>query len=200
MWDHPRTRGEKFYQLARTYGREGSPPHTRGKVYFYNSEFCCRGITPAHAGKSILILHSGSKLKDHPRTRGEKASEKRVESLCRGSPPHTRGKVTVVPILILSCRITPAHAGKSCSCLLGNYARRDHPRTRGEKSLLCMVIIALLGSPPHTRGKAFCRTIAALLHRITPAHAGKSPVIAILSYLSKDHPRTRGEKSRSFRF
>ena len=33
-----------------------------------------------------------------------------------------------------------------------------------------------------------------LMDRITPAHAGKSGIMAMLAGLKKDHPRTRGEK------
>ena len=53
----------------------------------------------------------------------------------------------------------------------------------------------MIGSPPHTRGKA-----AGLYHelrrpRITPAHAGKSSQLVTGDPGDKDHPRTRGEKS-----
>ena len=75
--------------------RVGSPPHTRGKgietLYPENGY----GITPAHAGKSIIrftgIKHTG----DHPRTRGEKHNLPPPIQTAWGSPPHTRGKVVI---------------------------------------------------------------------------------------------------------
>ena len=58
-------------ELSR-YLHRGSPPHTRGKVYFDIEKVRRFGITPAHAGKSC------------PKTIDEWSNE--------GSPPHTRGK------------------------------------------------------------------------------------------------------------
>ena len=52
---------------------------------------------------------------------------------------------------------------------------RDHPRTRGEKSVLSVAYIAYSGSPPHTRGK------------VRSIHG--------LHISARDHPRTRGEKT-----
>ena len=71
--------------------------------------------------------------------------------------------------------ITPAHAGKSRLAGKVLPARRDHPRTRGEKHV---------HKPPHHIGVG-----------ITPAHAGKSAAPARLCCPSWDHPRTRGEKT-----
>ena len=71
---------------------EGSPPRMRGKDI---PTMCAvlGGITPAHAGKSILFgIENGFDL-DHPRACGEKLSALRC-------PLPTIG-------------ITPAHAGKS---------------------------------------------------------------------------------------
>ena len=70
-------------------------------------------ITPAHAGKSNVNRFSTEKLKDHPRTRGEKLFFANCQRLSVGSPPHTRGKAFVIFFPSLRGRITPAHAGKS---------------------------------------------------------------------------------------
>ena len=45
------------------------------------------------------------------------------------------------------------------------------------------------------RGKALTATGCAVVDRITPAYAGKSPVIAAGEATHKDHPRLCGEKS-----
>ena len=50
------------------------------------------------------------------------------------------------------------------------------------------------GSPPHTRGKEGLFYLALRFWGITPAHAGKSYLHSIFPSLSRDHPRTRGEK------
>ena len=70
-------------------------------------------ITPAHAGKRVIDIRIEGFWEDHPRTRGEKAVIQFVIELVIGSPPHTRGKVRKFLLILLSLRITPAHAGKS---------------------------------------------------------------------------------------
>ena len=91
------------------------------------------GITPAHAGKSPIILNLRLIGGDHPRTRGEKYYDSLFFEFCWGSPPHTRGKVDQVDLRSYRPGITPAHAGKSGGSSHTSAPRRDHPRTRGEK-------------------------------------------------------------------
>ena len=74
--DHPRTRGEKCIRDFLKRGNEGSPPHTRGKEAFRQTTTLYLRITPAHAGKSLNIREQTNKNKDHPRTRGEKATDR----------------------------------------------------------------------------------------------------------------------------
>ena len=52
--DHPRTCGEKMVEGDSTAVRAGSPPHMRGKVYDASADMYDIGITPAHAGKSMV--------------------------------------------------------------------------------------------------------------------------------------------------
>ena len=47
------------------------------------------------------------------------------------------------------------------------------------------------------RGKVFAVTPSALLPRITPAYAGKSPAFRQSLFLCLDHPRLCGEKDSS---
>ena len=51
-------------------------------------------ITPAHAGKSDIIVFSAGITEDHPRICGEKAFGFVKVYGRQGSPPHMRGKVT----------------------------------------------------------------------------------------------------------
>ena len=54
LWeDHPRTRGEKLLFMTLKVLFQGSPPHTRGKAAYRVSQLEKKGITPAHAGKSL---------------------------------------------------------------------------------------------------------------------------------------------------
>ena len=95
---------------------------------------------------------------------------------------------------MLRAGITPAHAGKSAGCHVVSSSKRDHPRTRGEKTEEDFLHLATDGSPPHTRGKG-CNDFRYLRRqRITPAHAGKSLFSFAPGTCIQDHPRTRGEK------
>ena len=152
------------------------------------------GITPAHAGKSPIILNLRLIGGDHPRTRGEKYYDSLFFEFCWGSPPHTRGKVLPELLYPLCPGITPAHAGKRITPEAMERHRQDHPRTRGEKSRPLARHLQVLGSPPHTRGKEQINLVNANKTRITPAHAGKSCRTPSKCGYSRDHPRTRGEK------
>ena len=110
--DHPRTRGEKNSIVTPLSLCQGSPPHTRGKATLRKSLRARRGITPAHAGKSLYTANSLHHDEDHPRTRGEKFPCNIRGYVKDGSPPHTRGKVTPSVLTIIDIGITPAHAGK----------------------------------------------------------------------------------------
>ena len=91
-------------------------------------------------------------------------------------------------------RITPAHAGKSMTGAGIAHNAWDHPRTCGEKRVLCYIEKAKEGSPPHMRGKAFVNPRAYPAFRITPAHAGKRSGGWSAGLAVWDHPRTCGEK------
>ena len=176
--------------------RMGSPPHMRGKGVLLYSGLPCTGITPAHAGKSAANEFNVILPRDHPRTCGEKQCQKHTLSLYMGSPPHMRGKVTnlvsfnaavritpahagksSLPSALPFCmRITPAHAGKSRPGSPGPCAKKDHPRTCGEKQQSSASRAAFPG--------------------ITPAHAGKRARRIGRLFLFGDHPRTCGEKTQ----
>ena len=89
---HPRSRGENCTNLFPSLCRAGSSPLTRGKLESNMMRIACRGLIPAHAGKTHSSLHSNNSLPAHPRSRGENRSGKTIISLFSGSSPLTRGK------------------------------------------------------------------------------------------------------------
>ena len=92
MADHPRIRGENFFQRTKKLKNLGSPPHTRGKCYFFAIFYAQTRITPAYAGKIRLPPFFKRGGLDHPRIRGENAKTADRTGSTPGSPPHTRGK------------------------------------------------------------------------------------------------------------
>ena len=91
-------------------------------------------------------------------------------------------------------RITPACAGNSSRDLraVGNYW--DHPRLRGEQSVICDSVVAKLGSPPLARGTGSRYGFPHVVVGITPACAGNSCSNFVLISSNRDHPRLRGEQ------
>ena len=70
--DHPRVCGEKFWNLQENSSVPGSPPRVRGKVSIQPLPPVCHRITPACAGKSLLLSFPYAIQQDHPRVCGEK--------------------------------------------------------------------------------------------------------------------------------
>ena len=64
----------------------------RGKADLLSSTEDRLRITPAYAGKSILMHLLQSGWMDHPRLCGEKISLAAWNAHCTGSPPPMRGK------------------------------------------------------------------------------------------------------------
>ena len=90
-----------------------------------------------------------------------------------GSPPPTRGTPD-------GKDAAPSNTG-------------DHPRLRGEHSLLHLLLNYIQGSPPPTRGTPYTETQARLNLRITPAYAGNTRTENLYHLQVGDHPRLRGE-------
>ena len=132
---------------------------------------------------------------DHPRIHGEKCKINEDLIPEKGSPPHTRGKVSITKLILWSAGITPAYTGKSWYVLPLRLQGWDHPRIHGEKFIKLLFSFSRQGSPPHTRGKAKVRSAGIYKHRITPAYTGKSirPQRQLLPI--QDHPRIHGEKN-----
>ena len=89
---HPRSRGENVLQSVDTLTHGGSSPLTRGKQSHEQAILWCRGLIPAHAGKTRTATTTASKSGAHPRSRGENHTRGSNPALSPGSSPLTRGK------------------------------------------------------------------------------------------------------------
>ena len=89
---HPRSRGENPTAYRGNAANAGSSPLTRGKRPITCAIFQCKGLIPAHAGKTDRACTLIHKDRAHPRSRGENSCS--VSQHCRfgGSSPLTRGK------------------------------------------------------------------------------------------------------------
>ena len=173
-WDHPRVCREKFQHISGIFQLEGSPPHMRGKERLLGSAPNPFGITPAYAGKRTIPQRPTPTWRDHPRVCGEKPGGRLRELVYPGSPPRVRGKAKRHARLLLPAGITPACAGKRGWLRPAGQRWRDHPRVCGEKTLMRLVLFAVLGSPPRMRGKEGQEQVSGRAVGITPACAGKS--------------------------
>ena len=120
--DHPRLRGEKPATKEYEDRVKGSSPLARGKVFLYLLQQIARRIIPACAGKSQSILKKFSRIKDHPRLRGEKYLFFNFGYDFFGSSPLARGKGSQGPGFPHPSGIIPACAGKS-----GVRSKRGRP-------------------------------------------------------------------------
>ena len=150
-------------------------------------------ITPACAGKTIVILHAEGAGKDHPRVCGENALLSNAGVSAGGSPPRVRGKQAVKLRDIGHARITPACAGKTARQNGSRGRRQDHPRVCGENYGMNGVYWCAEGSPPRVRGKRLRRGARERDARITPACAGKTACTLERRRETQDHPRVCGE-------
>ena len=151
--DHPRMCGEKSTGILVWLEVIGSPPRMRGKAARLCLFSFFLGIAPAYAGKRLASAVVPPSSEDHSRTCGEKHTINDNMKTVKGSPPHMRGKDSVMYGLQRVHGITPAHAGKRPVWPGSSAAHRDHPRTCGEKLRARDKISAPWGSPPHMRGK-----------------------------------------------
>ena len=168
----------------------------RGKDFLSRVLFALIRITPAYAGKSLVLSSGQTKRWDHPRVCGEKCIPLTRGHGRQGSPPRMRGKVQLGEIDLQDIWITPAYAGKSGPCPDRVPPAGDHPRVCGEKSQSTSASPRALGSPPRMRGKGVKQSNSRIRMGITPAYAGKSVGLYRNTGITEDHPRVCGEKTR----
>ena len=191
--DHPRVRGEHSEMISSSDSPWGSSPRARGARNHRDPRRPVPGIIPACAGSTLPNPVQGDVRKDHPRVRGEHATAVLAVRHLGGSSPRARGA--------LGCRagkgcgwgIIPACAGSTADQPGAVPGPRDHPRVRGEHSVIWLSPPMVSGSSPRARG---ARVGAhAILRRggIIPACAGSTMSAPSLGGDGGDHPRVRGE-------
>ena len=110
---HPRSRGENSRVRHDETVEDGSSPLTRGKRAWGRRLSQGRRLIPAHAGKTTHDAVRASRVRAHPRSRGENARGNGGRLAPRGSSPLTRGKPGGDAGDPVGERLIPAHAGKT---------------------------------------------------------------------------------------
>lgn len=146
----------------------------RGKPINVSAVNGKRRITPAGAGKTVILMVYYELYKDHPRRCGENIFDSAFVFRLVGSPPQVRGKLAQEFTKGYNAGITPAGAGKTELPALLQFPPQDHPRRCGENPHERLQEAVDYGSPPQVRGKPSCCVIFLISLRITPAGAGKT--------------------------
>ena len=131
---HPRSRGENLIPTVMQLSSVGSSPLTRGKQRPGKRPSIVWRLIPAHAGKTNPTARSPTSRTAHPRSRGENRAGVTSWRTPAGSSPLTRGKPGAARRRSRSCRLIPAHAGKTGGQPATSYPMRAHPRSRGENA------------------------------------------------------------------
>ena len=151
------------------------------------------GLIPAHAGKTPAARCPTTRIRAHPRSRGENGVVSFPAWRSAGSSPLTRGKLNALTQPSRERRLIPAHAGKTGTAKSAYLNRLAHPRSRGENRCHTQGKPVFGGSSPLTRGKLFKVVVDKPSMRLIPAHAGKTCRCELTHMASPAHPRSRGE-------
>ena len=191
--DHPRSRGEYPLRFGNTDIVVGSSPLSRGIHFRWWTTSRRSRIIPALAGNTLAPCRTALRVKDHPRSRGEYASEMSAMPRRSGSSPLSRGIQSWCRTGSGSVRIIPALAGNTHVSLPASPMRSDHPRSRGEYLPDRGVVLQEEGSSPLSRGIRGVLVLVAGAGGIIPALAGNTWPTCTTSPVCGDHPRSRGE-------
>ena len=112
-WDHPRVCGKDLLSGSIIPCFTGSPPRVRERPTRILGVSPKTGITPACAGKTVLITKRITASWDHPRVCGKDAEFLDLFILPKGSPPRVRERRSPLGGQVQSNGITPACAGKT---------------------------------------------------------------------------------------
>ena len=178
---------------------EGSSPRGRGKPRSYSGEDRPAGLIPAWAGKTVPPTLIRLDARAHPRVGGENFSMLSTSSHPLGSSPRGRGKHLLVGGALAVGGLIPAWAGKTWPPPSQSGTRRAHPRVGGENRVACLPSLATTGSSPRGRGKLEEGELSALITRLIPAWAGKTPPRAARWQGMRAHPRVGGENRTTCR-
>ena len=171
----------------------GSSPHPRGALQPHGHRIDRIRIIPASAGSTGGDHDGHPPIEDHPRIRGEHGFALRWTDCVSGSSPHPRGAPSPVVPSGGTAGIIPASARSTRRRPAWWRLMRDHPRIRGEHSMVLAWSASNTGSSPHPRGAHHGPQHRQRRPGIIPASAGSTTLKPPDQTTRQDHPRIRGE-------
>ena len=186
-------RGEHSKQGAAITAAPGSSPHARGAHSPNDVITELVGIIPACAGSTRKRTQPSPTHWDHPRMRGEHPRQRNSSRWAGGSSPHARGAHLLFTPYSTPVGIIPACAGSTWVQSHISRSMGDHPRMRGEHTIIHDNLRNVVGSSPHARGAPMHSIRPNIPHGIIPACAGSTSPKPAGIILPMDHPRMRGE-------
>ena len=174
----------------------GTPPRARGSLDLPGLGRRVGRNTPACAGITVTWPSTTAASQEHPRVRGDHFAAE--EPLCHecGTPPRARGSLHRGSRARGVQRNTPACAGITPSTGGDSSEPPEHPRVRGDHSLLGSAEEAKSGTPPRARGSPSSACWRGAERRNTPACAGITRQGRRGTWDYREHPRVRGDHAR----
>ena len=152
-----------------------------------------RRITPACAGRTIVLNTTSVDNRDHPRVCGKDIPSMYSGSTVVGSPPRVREGLNNFFKYDSLNGITPACAGRTYYLFSSSFIFSDHPRVCGKDDDKSRTSGNTIGSPPRVREGQNRPKSFLTKTRITPACAGRTHGILHTSHNTEDHPRVCGK-------
>ena len=177
----------------RPHTKPADHPRSRG-VYVGISNlptFSVR-IIPARAGFTTPGPGVRGRSGDHPRSRGVYDSGPRTGAGSYGSSPLARGLQRIRAHRGDLLGIIPARAGFTWRSPSAPRQSPDHPRSRGVYAEEMRARAGEGGSSPLARGLRSSSRTGKRPARIIPARAGFTIRKSLGSFMTRDHPRSRG--------
>ena len=150
----------------------GSSPLARGLHIEGVAEVHEVRIIPARAGFTMWIAPLRRRQRDHPRSRGVYGLTRLWSCGVWGSSPLARGLQDFLRDLSVWIGIIPARAGFTSGFEWLNWARKDHPRSRGVYLTPTFPRVSWRGSSPLARGLPVTPFSRIPRTGIIPARAG----------------------------
>ena len=149
---HPRSRGEHLARRRVAISAGGSSPLARGTRRGNSLRARRVGLIPARAGNTPLLNLPFSRVRAHPRSRGEHVLLVSRQNGKSGSSPLARGTRYSGRAGAIPRGLIPARAGNTRITRICSWPAWAHPRSRGEHLYNEDGDFDLLGSSPLARG------------------------------------------------